>query len=114
MNKYNYLQGDYRPSTAINGKTSWVNGANAIWLSSDNNWIIGEITTIGNNPEEGLILASNTFCGLTDGDNEWSYFEEGSWTKPSDPENIQILHHHGKSILHFIIKCQSSEIIGTF
>ena len=113
MNKYNYIQGDYQASKAINGETSWVNGANAIWLSSDNNWIIGELTTIGNNPEEGWILASNTFCGLTDGDNEWSYFVEGSWTKPSDPGNIHITYHHGKSFLRSIIKCCSSKRIST-
>ena len=71
------LQGTYLISTTVNGKPSWINGDYAIWFIPSGLWIIGELSTIGQNL--AYIYASNDFSGLTAIENQWNYWNGSAW-----------------------------------
>jgi hypothetical protein len=98
INKYEYLQGNYQASSEVNGQTSWVKGAYAIWSMRNGRWIFGKKGSIG---EKTGMIHSKQLSGLTDGDSEWKYFVGGfcgtaCWIHPSDPKDIEISYNHGK------------------
>ena len=95
-NTYGFLNGNYtKEPLNVNGKPSWNNDVNAIWyIQSDNNWLIGPLSEIGNNT--AYIFASNDFSGITDNDNQWLYWNGTAWTSPFDPNDIKITCLDGK------------------
>ena len=109
LNKYEYLQGDYQLSTAINEKPSWKNGAYAIWYvpSEYGKWIIGSLDRIGEDfswistgphgDDESLTNVFNSWNfwngndeSLTNVFNSWNFWNGSSFIRPSEPKAIQI------------------------
>ena len=89
LNKYEYLQGDYQISTAINEKASWKNGAYAIWsiIPSSITKIIGPLNRIG---EASSWISTTDDKSLTNIFNRWNFWNGSSFIHPSEPKAIQI------------------------
>ena len=89
LNKYEYLQGDYQISTAINEKPSWKNGAYAIWYVPGEyvKWIIGPLNRIG---EASSWISTTDDKSLTNIFNRWNFWNGSSFIRPSEPKAIQI------------------------
>ena len=64
-------------STTVNGKPSWTNGDYAIWFISSDIWIIGDLSSIGE--DLAHIHAGNDFSGLTAIENQWKYWNGSAW-----------------------------------
>ena len=89
MNQYEYLQGSYQISTAVNGEPSWKNGAYAIWFVLRlTTWVIGPLNRIGE--DSAFIYANDADYGLTYSGNDWKFWNGNSHIHPSDPEDIHI------------------------
>ena len=104
LNTYEFLNETYQSATIVNGKPSWKNAAYAIWyVQTYNVWFIGSLSEIGNN--NGFLLVTNDFSGITDNDNQWQYWSlyGFGWIYPSDPTDIQITCMDGKYTLFTIL-----------
>ena len=88
LNKYEYLQGDYQISTAINEKASWKNGAYAIWYVPNEygKWIIGPLNSIGED-SSWISSKNDNILGIY---NSWNFWNGSSFILPSEPKAIQI------------------------
>ena len=64
-------------STTVNGKPSWTNGDYAIWFISSDIWIIGDLSSIGE--DLAHIHVGNYFSGLTAIENQWKYWNGSAW-----------------------------------
>ena len=104
LDSFGLLNGNYQIATNVNGKPSWKNAAYAIWyVQTYNVWFIGSLSEIGNN--NGFLLVTNDFSGITDNDNQWQYWSlyGFGWIYPSDPTDIQITCMDGKYTLFTIL-----------
>jgi hypothetical protein len=91
------LNGTYEFATIVDGKPSYVNDYKAIWYDSSNTlWVIGSVENIGQN--SASMLAYDGFSGLTDPNNEWLHYFEGSWV-PSSPNDINITCKNGETLI---------------
>lgn len=99
---YGFLEGNYHTSTKVNGKTSWVKDAYAIWCtSSQNMWILGNLNDIGQFAP--IFWSFNDFSELTV-DNEWRFSNGGSWAISSDISIVPT-----GNFRNFIEKCMLAE-----
>ena len=97
LNLKGSLIGTYEFATIVDGKPSYVNGDHAIWYKlSHNIWIIGNVENIGQTL--GSLVAQDGFSGLTDPNNEWLYYFEGSWV-PSSPNDVIMTCTNGTTLI---------------
>jgi hypothetical protein len=97
LNLKGSLNGTYEFATIVDGKPSYVNDYKAIWYKSSHNiWIIGNVENIGQTLAS--LVAQDEFSGLTDTNNEWLYYFEGSWV-PSSPNDINVTCKNGETLI---------------
>ena len=95
--KQGALAGEYRKSSDVHGKPSYLNYGNdkAIWYDGKYSWLIGSIGNLGSNTAN--IYAKNYFGGLTDARNAWKYANNG-W-KTAGTNDITVECYAGTSKL---------------
>ena len=80
-------QGIYEISESVNGQPSWEKGAEVIWYSPNNNWVMGPTEYVGTTWSS--LYATPNSGGLTDDTNEWKYYDSPEW-KTSPPGDIDV------------------------
>merc|ERR1712083_468235 len=81
--------GQYKYSSFINRKPSYIKGEKAIWYHPEREiWLVGHISEHGGN--KGAFYASDNFGGLTDCKNQWFYWHENGWKKAGISNGLDI------------------------
>ena len=69
-------EGVFVKSAKVNGKLSWTKGSHALWMASNEFWIVGYKTEIGK--RKGFLIGPRS--GLPYGkNNDWSYWNGYAW-----------------------------------